>query len=264
MKKFITSVLACAAAFGTFAQEKIGDTAKVGDTTYMFVCELKTPEENANFQRNLNIMQRDSQAVEFFKKQLAAETDAAKKADIRKKLEILEKNFGTNDSAMQKAYNFAASRKYRIVFLESNICVPLTNDELSSLKDADGNALDPMKIFKRGGRTLYTKSSVKGVRENEVLQRMIGFVITRRNEIENLRKQLAQTTDPAKQMEITTKLGAGEKALAEAEGKLRAQYAIKPKSDYVIETAKSKLYLILTPEEILKIEAQNKLQSANK
>ena len=83
-------------------------------------------------------------------------------------------------------------------------------------------------------------------------------------EMENLRKQLAQTTDPAKQMEITTKLGAGEKALAEAEGKLRAQYAIKPKSDYVIETAKSKLYLILTPEEILKIEAQNKLQSANK
>ena len=133
MKKFITSALACAAAFGTFAQEKIGDTAKVGDTTYMFVCELKTPEENANFQRNLNIMQRDSQAVEFFKKQLAAETDAAKKADLRKKLEILEKNFATNDSAMQKAYNFAASRKYRIVFLESNICVPLTNDELSSL-----------------------------------------------------------------------------------------------------------------------------------
>ena len=82
MKKFITSALACAAAFGTFAQEKIGDTAKVGDTTYMFVCELKTPEENANFQRNLNIMQRDSQAVEFFKKQLAAETDAVKKADI--------------------------------------------------------------------------------------------------------------------------------------------------------------------------------------
>ena len=154
MKKFITSALACAAAFGATAQEKIGDTAKVGDTTYMFVCELKTPEENANFQRNLNIMQRDSQAVEFFKKQLAAESDAAKKADLQKKLETLEKNFGTNDAAMQKAYNFAASRKYRIVFLESNICVPLTNDELSSLKDADGSALDPMKIFKRGCRTL--------------------------------------------------------------------------------------------------------------
>ena len=62
-------------------------------------------------------------------------------------------------------------------------------------------------------------------------------------------------------MEITSKLGSGEKALVEAEEKMRVQYGIKSKSDYVIETSKSKLYLVLTPEEILKIEAQKKLDA---
>ncbi len=260
----IKKILAAAGAiafvsFAANAEEKIGDMAKVGDTTYMLVCELKTPDQNLNFQRNLNIMQRDSQAADLIRKKIKEETDAAKKAEWEKRLENLEKNFSVNDAAMQKAYRFAASRKYRIVFLESNICVPLSKEEISSLKDSDGNAIDPMKIFQRGAKSIYVKKTISGVRENEMLQRMISFVVTRRGEIEKLRKELTETTDPAKQMEITSKLGAGEKALTEAEERLRKEYGIKSKSDYVIETSKSKLYLILTPEELLKIEAQKKL-----
>ena len=37
---------------------------------------------------------------------------------------------------------------------------------------------------------------------------------------------------------------------------LRKNYGIKSIADYLIETAKLKLYLILTPEELAKIEAQ--------
>ena len=117
-----------------------------------------------------------------------------------------------------------------------------------------------MKILTRGGKSLYVKKTVSGSDENQKLQRMIGFVVARRADLDNMRKKLAETTDPAAQLEITAKLGAGEKALSEAEDKLRTEYGIKAKSDYVIETSKSKMYLILTPEEILKIEAQNKLQ----
>ena len=259
IKKLAISAAMLGAAFAC-AEEKIGDIVKAGDTTYMLVCELSTPEQNANFQRNLNIMQSDSRAIDILKNAVAKEADAAKKASLEEKLKTLETNFSSNDEAMQKAYRFATSRKYRMIFLESNICVPLSNEELSTLKDSDGNALDPMKILTRGGKSLYVKKTVSGSDENQKLQRMIGFVVARRADLDNMRKKLAETTDPAAQLEITAKLGAGEKALAEAEDKLRTEYGIKAKSDYVIETSKSKMYLILTPEEILKIEAQNKRQ----
>ncbi len=256
----IATAIIASAAFAS-AQEKVGDIVKAGDTAYMLVCELKTPEQNVNFQRNINIMQRDSQAIDFFRKKIGEESDPAKKAELERKLKILEKNFETNDAAMRKAYGFSANRKYRMIFLESNICVPLSNDALSSLKDEAGNALDPMKIFQRGNKSLYLKKTVTGDKDNEALQRTIGFIVKRRADVEKLRKELAETTDPSKQMEITSKLGSGEKALVEAEEKMRVQYGIKSKSDYVIETSKSKLYLVLTPEEILKIEAQKKLDA---
>lgn len=259
IKKLAISALTLVAAYA-FAEEKVGDIIKAGDTTYMLVCELSTPEQNANFQRNLNIMQSDSRAIDILKNAVEKETDSIKKASLEEKLKTLEANFTANDEAMQKAYRFATSRKYRMIFTESNICVPLSNEELSTLKDADGNALDPMRIHSRGGKSLYVKKTISGSAENQKLQRMLGFVVARRTDLENMRKKLAETTAPTAQLDITAKLGAGEKALAEAEDKLRTEYGIKAKSDYVIETSKSKMYLILTPEEILKIEAQNKLQ----
>ena len=57
MKKLYTILtILCLAKSAIFA-EKIGDIVKSGDTAYMLVCELNTPEANANFQRNINIMQ---------------------------------------------------------------------------------------------------------------------------------------------------------------------------------------------------------------
>ena len=142
------------------------------------------------------------------------------------------------------------------MFLETNICIPLSSKELSELKDENGKPLDPMKVFQRGNTSLYIASKVIGVKENQELQRMISYVVKRRAEMEKLRKDLVKTTDASKQMELTKQLGATENALNEAEENLRKNYGIKSKSDYLIETAKLKLYLILTPEELAKIEAQ--------
>jgi len=161
---------------------------------------------------------------------------------------------------MQKAYGFAVSRQYKMVFLESNICVPLTSEELSTLRTAGGAPIDALKVYTRGARSIYPIKVVSGVRENEKLQRMIGFVLARRFDMEKLRNELASTTDANRQMEITTQMSRAEKALAEAEDKLSDEYSIKRKTEYIIETVKSKLYLILTPEEIAKITAEKVLK----
>ena len=258
MKKLYTILTILILVKSAIFAEKIGDIVKSGNNAYMLVCELNTPEANANFQRNINIMQRSANAIEVAKTKIEEETDPAKKAKYQDALKTLEQDFKTNDQAMQKAYAFSANRKYRMVFLETNICVPLSAKELSELKDENGKPIDPMKVFQRGNTSLVVINKIVGVKENQELQRLIGFVVKRRAEMEKLRKDLVATTDAVKQMEITKKLGAIENALNESEENLRKSYGIKSKSDYLIETAKLKLYLILTPEELAKIEAQQK------
>lgn len=256
MKKSYLFLVGLILATSSLFAEKIGDIVKSGNTAYMLVCELNTPEQNANFQRNINIMQRSANAIDIAKTKIKEEKDPTKKAEYEKALKSLEQDFKTNNELMQKAYAFSANRKYRMVFLETNICVPLKAKELSELKDENGKPLDPMKVFQRGNTSLYITGKIIGVKENQELQRMIAFVVKRRTEMEKLRKDLVATTDAAKQMELTKQLGATENALNEAEENLRKNYGIKSKADYLIETAKLKLYLILTPEELAKIEAQ--------
>ncbi len=257
MKKTITFLTIALSLLPTFA-EKIGDITKAGNNAYMLVYEFNTADQCAIFQQNINVLQRSARVIDALKSQIQKETDATKKANYEKALKDLEIDFKSNDVAMQKTYAFSSHRKYKMVFLETNICVPLKENELSSLKDEDGNALDPMKIFQRENSSFYIAKVISGIKENQELQRMIAYVVKRRSDMEKLRKELVSTTDAVAQMDITKRLGAGENALTEAEDKLRKEYGIKPKSKYLIETAKLKLYLILTPEELAKIEKQNK------
>lgn len=249
-----------ALAFATLAAtaaEKIGDVTKVGNSAYMLVREFNTPEQNSTFQRNLEIMRRHAQIINAVKAKVEEEKDENKKKEMQTKLKQLEDEFEVNDKAMQKAYAFSSNRQYRLVFLESNICTPLTKQELSSLRSEDGKELDPMLISERDNTSFYRHMAISGVKENEELQRVLGFSLTRKIEIDQLRQKLSKTTDAGEQMKISQQLVNSEKALKENDEKLREKYGIKGKKDYVVEISKSKLYLILSPEEIAKIDAQN-------
>ena len=159
---------------------------------------------------------------------------------------------------MKKLYGFVANRDYRITYDESNVCVPLTKEELSELKTADGEKLDPLKIITRGDTSVYILKNISGTRENEQLQRMLGFSITRKMEIDKLRDELSQTVDPQEQLKISAAISSAEKAMQENESNLRAKYGIKKERNYAVEVVKSKMFLIISPEEAQEIAAQSK------
>ena len=216
-----------ALAFATLAAtaaEKIGDVTKVGNSAYMLVREFNTPEQNSTFQRNLEIMRRHAQIINAVKAKVEEEKDENKKKEMQTKLKQLEDEFEVNDKAMQKAYAFSSNRQYRLVFLESNICTPLTKQELSSLRSEDGKELDPMLISERDNTSFYRHMAISGVKENEELQRVLGFSLTRKIEIDQLRQKLSKTTDADEQMKISQQLVNSEKALKENDEKLREKY----------------------------------------
>ena len=150
---------------------------------------------------------------------------------------------------MKKLYGFVSNREYRVIYNESNICIPLTREELSNFKSKDGKSLDAMKIITRGNNSLYVYKNVSGSRENEVLQRMLGFSISRKNEIEKTRQELAKTEDPQEQLKLSQRISNAEKSFAENEENLKKTYGLNKDQSYVIEIVKSDLFLLITPEE---------------
>ena len=156
----------------------------------------------------------------------------------------------------KKLYGFVSNRDYRITYDESNICVPITKEELSELKSKDGKKLDPLKIITRGNTSLYILKNISGARTNEELQRMLGFSISRKNEIDKLRTELAGTVDPQAQLKISANISAAEKAMQSNEEKLRQKYGIDKNQNYTVEISKSKMYLVITPEEERELRAK--------
>ncbi len=240
----------CCALFPFLVRaEKVGDVVRAGDKYMMLVREFDTPESNDVFQANLNIMMRDSRAINTLKKNLEGEKDPAKKKDISEKLKRLEEIFEKNDAAMRRVYAFSSSRQYKRTFLESYICTVLSKEELSDLRSADGSELDPMLISKKNKINLYRHRLVKGEEENRELQKLINFTVSRRAELEALRKKLASTIDASEQLKINESMAKTEQAIKDNDSILRDKYGIRGKVDYAIEVSKSRLYLYITPQE---------------
>lgn len=265
------AIAALSASAQTGSEPQAGYIVRQGNSIYYLVRVFATPEQNAAFQRDIDIMRRHATAIDKCKLRIKEITDAEKtfekdpkklealaadKARISSALDKLVKDFSTNEEAMKKLYGFVSNRDYRITYDESNICVPITKEELSELKSKDGKKLDPLKIITRGNTSLYILKNISGARANEELQRMLGFSISRKNEIDKLRTELAGTVDPQAQLKISANISAAEKAMQSNEEKLRQKYGIDKNQNYTVEISKSKMYLVITPEEELELRAK--------
>ena len=239
-------------------EEKIGDIVKTPAGAYMLVNVFATSAQNEAFQRDIGIMIKHSHLIDMVRQKRDEEASPEEKAKLDAKLKQMENEFSANDKVMQRIYNFSANRKFKLTFLESYLCVPLTDEEMSNLRSSKGEELNPMRIVQYNKKNVYRVKKISGTKENEELQRAIAYSVSKRMESTKLRSELAKTTDPDVQMDLSKKLGAIEKAINDASSKLKEKYGIEPKQSYIIEVSRSKLYIMLSPDELVKIEAERK------
>ena len=260
---FLFAVSALCASAPVANAQKIGDVAKFDDKFYMFVNEFKTPEQNDLFNHNIGIMQRYAAALRDLQAKVKAEPDERKKEELQTKLSALENEFKANDNAMRKSYAFASDRKYRMVFLSSNICTALDKEELSSLKTSDGVQMDPMKIIQKGGTNYYRLKSINGIPDNLELQKNLNAVMAYKMQVDDLRSKIAGTVDANQQLELTKKLSDTEMAMKQHDAKVREKYGIHPKKNYIVEIGHSQLWIELTPQEAALVMQQKKANAAS-
>jgi len=242
-----------------FAEEKIGDVTQFGAHTYMLVNVFNTSERFDEFQKNVEILKREMAILKQTTTDLALAKTEADKIELQNKVKEQEDAMDNNDALMLKHYAFSTKRQYRFVFEETKLCTPLTEDEVTNLKNSEGKELDAEKIIEKDGKAFYIAKEISGIKENEKFQRAINFPMMRAQEIAALRKSLKEETDIFKKAEISEKIAKAEKAMQEAQELLRKEYNLDSSKSCSMKVEKVKLYLLLTPEEVIKLQAEKKI-----
>ena len=256
MKKTLLILTAVAGiALGCHAQDKIGDIVKSGDQYFIYLTELASPEANMQFQKNLAIVKEQNAQVKQLQDELKAQTNPDSKAYGTAVLQKLERKYKENEKLMGKAYGFAPNRTYRQLYYKSNLCIILTKDEIAQLKMQDGTAIDPQKISNLTQFAMYRVKEVSGPKENEQLQIKMGQYFQKQAAVEKARKALSAAKDPIEQKKLNDQIVAGEKQVKEIDAQIRKEYGLPEGRSYAVEVSNSRLYMLLTPQEVEQLKA---------
>lgn len=256
--KFIKIIFTFIIFSYSFAQEKIGDIISSGNIHMLVVAKFDSANANEMFQRNVGIMTQQSATIENLKKKISEMKDGEEKTSLSNKLKQLQDEFDANEKAMQKYYSFSVDRQYKIIYDKTNIIIPVSDTDIENLRKDSAVQLDPDKIFEKNGKKFYRYGSVIGAKNNDEFQRYIHFMIARQIDIKKLRDELSKNTEPKAQLEISEKIASIEKALKEKSNDMFQKFNLNPKENYAIEVEKSRLLIVLTPEEIIQMEQVKK------
>lgn len=232
------------------AQNKVGDIVKSGNQYFIYLLELRTPEANEEFQRNLSIIQVQNSQIKHLKDQISAEKDAEKKLYLEATMKKLEAEYRENEKLMAQAYRFAENRTYKQVYFKTNICVVLTKNEIAEMKMSDGTLLDPQKMSNKSNFSMYRITEINGSLDNDKLQNALAGLMNKQLEINKLRKQLSETKDAVAQKSLNEKIVAAEAEIKKLDGAIRKDYKVPAGRDYAVEVSNSRLYMLLTDAEV--------------
>ncbi len=269
-KIFFLTLISCLCANAQVSIEKaledakINDIIKTNDSAFLLVRIISGLEANISFERNVNIMRHQARIIKDLTKRLENETEDAKKEALRIKIRQEEDRFQANNQLMVNGYGFSVTRQYRPVYIKTVVSELLSDKEMSELKNDDGQDLNILKIFNKDGKNYHQLYEVNGIKENEELQTFLRAKLARKQDLEDLRNKLAATTDPQQQLDLIEKIKTAEQAFKQSDVSINERYKVPPNKSASIDAELTKLFLVLTPEELIKIEAQKTLEAQKK
>ncbi len=97
------------------------------------VATLKTIEANREFQANVQILQAQRQQAIELNAAADKETNAAKKKELKAKVDALMVQLNENNEKMVKAYGFSLSRNYTLVTEVAHIYMFVSDEEAAKI-----------------------------------------------------------------------------------------------------------------------------------
>lgn len=98
------------------------------------VASLNTVEANAEFQRNVQIVQAQRQLAVELNSAMEKEKDAKKKADLQKQRDEALAKLNENNAKMAQAYGFSITRNYTMEVEKSHIYMLVSEEEAAQIE----------------------------------------------------------------------------------------------------------------------------------
>lgn len=234
----------------------VGNLVRINGQDHVIVHAFDNPAQYKEFEYNRALMDKAAKHINDIHAKAEAEKNEELKKQLEAQLSTLTSEFEINDQTMWQGYNFSSKNKYTMLFLRSLICVPITEEEFSEMKFKDGSSMDPLKVFGSAKKHFYMKKEVLGFQENQELQSQLMDLFKKRAEMSKLRAALVEIVDVQQVNKISQQIQELEKDIKELSKVLNEKYELSDGS--FLEIDKARLLRMLTPEEIIQINSQQK------
>ena len=104
------------------------------------VCTLNSVQANQEFQANVQIMQAQRQVVIETNAAYEKETNAAKKKELKTKLDGLMAKLNDDNQKMIKTYGFSLDRTYTLAIEKADVYMLVSDEEAAKLEKAQADA----------------------------------------------------------------------------------------------------------------------------
>jgi hypothetical protein len=98
------------------------------------IATINGAQANREFQTNVQLMQNERQAVIELNNAFENEKDAAKKKELKTKLDAALAKLNSDNAKMEKAYGFSIVRNYVMEIETANIYLQVTDEEAAKLE----------------------------------------------------------------------------------------------------------------------------------
>lgn len=215
---------------------------------FVHVSTISSAEANENFMTNMQLVQRQRQALVALSQILSPKEKETMASAIKERETALNKN----NEQMAKSYGFTLLRNYLHQIVESQVFLKLTDEEYSKAKE-EGVPADQFIV--KGNDKFRLIAKIPGAAANDQFRHNVQVMQAQRDRLVQMNNVLAKMPEG----EDKTKLQAEAKTFGErleADNKTMIEkYGFSLTRNYLLQVVESKLYTAVTEEEFLKAEA---------
>ena len=104
------------------------------------VCSINTAPGFQEFQANVQVVQKQRQLAIGTKAAYEKETNAAKKEELKTKLDELIAKLNENNQLMIKTYGFSLERSYTVAVEKADVYMLVTDEEAAKIEKSQADA----------------------------------------------------------------------------------------------------------------------------
>lgn len=218
---------------------------------FILVAQIPTVEANDEFAKNVGIMDQLRKSLLTLNEHKKIAFTEEEKAATDKKIAELTEELKKADATMAKAYGYSISRDYVHRIVETVLCLKLTDEEYEKAKAETG--INPEKDLLVKGDDKYRRIAViPDERANDEFRLNVQKMIALRERVVQMNKIIEKMPAGEEKTKASEEFEKEKKQLEENNEKMVKAYGYSVARSYLMEIAKSKLYVKVNEEEFLK------------